>query len=318
MAALVTIFGGSGFIGKNIVTSLAKAGFRIRVCCRNTMTALDLKPAGDVGQIQVVRCDVRKEKDIAYALEGATIVVNLIGVLTSKPGQSFDLMHRQVTETIATIAKEKAITQFVQISAIGASEKSESAYARSKASAEETLKRLIPTATIVRPSLVFGAGDGFFNLIANQLKIFPVMPAIGGAKTRFQPVFVNDVADAVAKILTTPLAQGKTYELGGPKIYRFSELIHYVGAQTHNPKPLVYMPFMVARLIGLAGDMINLTPFPALLTNDQVTLLKSDNVVSAGALTLKDLGITPTALELIAPDYLWRYRKGGQFATKTA
>lgn len=315
MSGLVTVFGGSGFVGKQVVRALAKKGWRIRVAARNPMAAYDLKPNGDVGQIQVVRCDVTREADVAKALQGADAVVNLVGILYATMGRSFDNMHHQSSATMARLAKQMGIANFVQVSAIGADSKAASAYARTKGLAEEAVRASLPKATIVRPSVIFGHGDGFFNALAKQMKIFPVMPAIGGANTRLQPVYVGDVANAIAKVLGSESFAGKTFELGGPKAYAFKDIIKYVGQEINAPRPLVYLPFFAARFIGLAGNLMTLTPFAPILTSDQVTLLQSDNVVSKKALGFKELEIAPMALESVVPDYLWRYRKGGQFAT---
>jgi NADH dehydrogenase len=314
---IITVFGGSGFIGKAVVRALAKAGFRVRVCSRNAMSAYDLKMGGDVGQIQIMRCDVRRDSDVEAALKGALGFVNLIGILTPAPGRGFDQMHRQVSERISKCAATNKIERAVYVSAIGANVKSESTYARTKATAEQALLKALPKASIVRPSVVFGHGDGFFNLLATQMSLLPFMPAFGGGKTRFQPVYVGDVADAIAKILSQTGHEGDIYELGGPKTYSFSELIAYTGEVIKMQRGQIPLPFFAARLIGLGGDLMTLVGLPPLLTNDQVTLLKANNVVAGGALGFKDLGITPTGLESIVPQYLWRYRDGGQFAQTT-
>lgn len=320
MAQVVTVFGGSGFVGKQVVRALAKAGWRIKVAVRKIDYAYDLKPAGDVGQIKVIRCDVRREADIARALEGSDAVVNLVGVLYSTPSQGFDALHRKAAGLIAELSAKQGITRFVQMSALGADAKSTSGYARSKAQGEEAVRKHIPSSVVVRPSVIFGPGDGFFNMLATQAKLFPVLPAIDGAKNRFQPVYVGDVAKAVAQALGDVSAAGKTFELGGPKAYSFSELLSYVGAEIMVPRFQVYLPFVAARMIALAGDVqAVVTPFAPLLTTDQLLLLKKDNVVSKNAKGLKDLGVTsPVAIEGIVPSYLWRYRKGGQFAETAA
>jgi uncharacterized protein YbjT (DUF2867 family) len=315
MSQVVTVFGGSGFIGKQVVRALAKAGWRIKVAVRKFDYAYDLKPLGDVGQIKVVRCDVRRDAEIEAAIVGSTAVVNLVGVLYQTPSQGFDALHRQASARMAELAAKHGISRFVQISALGADLKSPSTYGRSKAQAEEAVRKFIPDAVVLRPSVVFGPGDGFFNLLANQAKYFPVLPAIDGGKTRFQPVYVGDVAQAVAKVIADPNASGKTYELGGPKTYSFSELMKYVSEEILTPRFQVYLPFIAARLIAMAGDVQSaVPPFAPLLTTDQLLMLKADNVVAKGAKSFKDLGIIPVAVEAIVPGYLWRYRKGGQFA----
>ncbi|WKL57996.1 complex I NDUFA9 subunit family protein [Asticcacaulis sp. ZE23SCel15] len=314
MAELVTIFGGSGFVGKQVVRALAKQGWRIRVAVRKPTVAYDLKPAGDVGQIQVVRCDVRKEADIDRALEGASAVINLVGILYQSGGQSFDALHRQASATIAQKAAALGIKRFVQMSAIGADPASSSKYAASKGQAEAAVLKAIPTATIVRPSVIFGPQDGFFTSLAYQTKMFPFMPSIGGGKTKFQPVYIGDVAQAFATIMSSDTHFGKTYELGGPKVYSFNDVVKYVGQEVMAPKPLIYMPFFLASAIGIGGDLMAAFGLPPLVTTDQVLLLQKDNVVGAQASGLKALGVAPTAVELVVPGYLWRFRKNGQFA----
>jgi len=265
-----------------------------------------------------MRCDVRRDHDVETTLKGASGFVNLIGILTPAPGRGFDKMHRQVSERIAKCAARFGIERAVLVSAIGANASSASTYARTKATAEQALLKALPKASIVRPSVVFGQGDGFFNLLASQMSLLPFMPAFGGGKTRFQPVFVGDVAEAIASILSQNGHEGLTFELGGPKTYSFSELIAYTGTVTNTPRGQIPLPFFAARLIGLSGDLMSLVGLPPLLTNDQVTLLKSDNVVAPNALSFKDLGIIPTAMESIVPQYLWTYRQGGQFAQTTS
>ncbi len=315
MARLVTVFGGSGFVGKQVVRSLAKKGWRVRVAVRKATEAYDLKPAGDVGQIQVVRCDIRNEADIARALEGADAVVNLVGVLFSTSSASFDAMHHQAPATIAKLAAARGIDDFVQMSALGADAGSDSKYLKSKAQGEAAVLTAIPSAVILRPSLIFGPGDGFICGLAQQIKTFPVMPAIEGGKTKFQPVYVGDVAAAVTEVLGKADARGKIFELGGPEVQTFSELVDYVSKEILVPRKQVWLPLVVAKAIGTVGDILLVaSPFKPLLTSDQVIMLQTDNVVSAGAPGLKELGITPTALDSIAPSYLWPYRKGGQFA----
>lgn len=316
MAGIVTVFGGSGFVGKQVVRALAKKGWRIRVAARNTMIAYDLKIMGDVGQIQVVRCDVRREADIAKALDGADACVNLVGILYQSWTRNFDTLHHQASAKMAAICAQNGIKDFVQISAIGASLKSKSRYGRSKGLAEEAVRKALPSAVILRPSVIFGPDDGFFNMLAMQLKMLPFMPAIGGGKTKFQPVFVGDVAAAVGKTLGASNSYAKTYELGGPAVYEFRDLVKYCGDLIQSPRPQIYMPFFVAQMIGMVGDVIAMTPFAPLVTSDQVTLLQSPNVVVKSALTFKDLEIVPMAMESEVPSYLWRYRKGGQFANQ--
>ncbi|MDI7775591.1 complex I NDUFA9 subunit family protein [Asticcacaulis sp. EMRT-3] len=321
MVQLVTVFGGSGFVGKQVVRALAKQGWRVRVAVRKPTIAYDLKPMGDVGQIQVVRCDARKADQVAAALENADAVVNLTGILLQGGGQSFDSLHREASATIAEAAAARGITSFVQMSALGADPKSPSKYAASKGQGELAVRKAMPSAVIVRPSLIFGPQDGFFTSLARQVKSLPVMPAIGGGTTKFQPVYVGDVAQAIARLVGNEDAYGQTYELGGPEVLTYSQLVKYVAQEIMTPRAQVWMPFAVASLIGVAGDIQAglhgvlplLVPAPP-LTSDQVIMLKTDNVVSANALGLRDLGIAATAVESIVPTYLWRFRKNGQFA----
>lgn len=313
MTQVVTVFGGSGFVGKQVVRALAKQGWRIRVAVRHPAIAYDLKPMGDVGQIQVIRCDVRKESDIAKALEGVQACVNLVGIVYQTMSQSFDAVHRQASANMAAVCAGKGIRQFVQLSALGANPKSGCAYFASKGRAEEAVRKAIPQAVILRPSVIFGAQDSFFTSLANQIKMFPVMPAVGGGNTKFQPVFVGDVANAVARTLGNDKAAGQTYELGGPEVFDFKDLIKTVANEIMTPRPLVYLPYFAASAIGVIGD-IQASFIPPLLTTDQVLMLQTDSVVSKGAKGLKDLGIAATATESILPTYLWRFRKNGQFA----
>ncbi|MBW8882133.1 MAG: complex I NDUFA9 subunit family protein [Asticcacaulis sp.] len=320
MVQVVTVFGGSGFLGKQVVRALAKQGWRVKVAVRRPTIAYDLKPMGDVGQIQVVRCDVRKEADIAAALDGANACVNLVGIRYQTLSENFDTVHRWASTKMAEICAAMGIRDFVQISALGADPKASSKYASTKGYAEEGVRKAIPSAVILRPGVMFGPQDSFFTLLATQLKLLPLMPVFGGAHNKFQPVYVGDVAAAVARTLGNVQAYGKIYELGGPEVYEFRDLLAYVGREVMSPRPLVWAPYVAARMIGVVGDiqagvhgMLPVVPAP-MLTTDQVLLLQKDNVVVKGALGLKDLGIAATAVESIVPTYLWRFRQNGQFA----
>ncbi|MDC7692663.1 complex I NDUFA9 subunit family protein [Asticcacaulis sp. DXS10W] len=310
---LVTVFGGSGFVGKQVVRALAQKGWRVRVAVRKPTYAYDLKPLGTVGQIQIVRCDVRKEAEVQAALNGASAVVNLVGILYQTPGASFDAVHRAASKAIAEGAAKLGIKDFVQMSALGADPKSSSKYASTKGKAEEAVRAAIPSAVIVRPSVIFGPQDGFFTGLAEQIKAFPFMPSIGGGKTKFQPVYVGDVARAIADTLGNPAFAGKTFEIVGPQTFTFNELVQYVGEEIQSPRALIWMPFAAASLIGVVGDISSLLIKP-LLTSDQVLLLQKDNVASGKLPGLRELGILPTAVESVVPSYLWRFRKNGQFA----
>lgn len=310
---LVTVFGGSGFVGKQVVRALAQKGWRVRVAVRKPTYAYDLKPLGTVGQIQIVRCDVRKEAEVQAALTGASAVVNLVGILYQTPGASFDAVHRAASKAIAEGADKLGIKDFVQMSALGADPKSSSKYASTKGKAEEAVRAAIPSAVIVRPSVIFGPQDGFFTGLAEQIKAFPFMPSIGGGKTKFQPVYVGDVARAIGDTLGNPAFAGKTFEIVGPQTFTFNELVQYVGEEIQSPRALIWMPFAAASLIGVVGDISSLLIKP-LLTSDQVLLLQKDNVASGKLPGLRELGILPTAVESVVPSYLWRFRKNGQFA----
>jgi uncharacterized protein YbjT (DUF2867 family) len=311
---LVTVFGGSGFIGAQAVRALAKRGWRIRVAVRKPTVANDLPPLGDVGQIQLMRCDITNAEDVARAVRGADAVINLVGVLFESGGRSFEAMHVGGAKTLAKAARAAGVTRFVQVSAIGADAASRSAYARSKAQAEAAVRAVYPDAVILRPSVVFGAGDDFLNKFASMATLAPALPLIGGGETQFQPVYVGDVAEAVARAATDAGCAGKTYELGGPARYTFKELLQLILRETGRGRALLPLPFFAAETLGAAAQTLTLFGLKPPLTLDQVLMLKTDNVVAPGALGLADLGLQPTGLEAIAPTYLWRYRRGGQFA----
>jgi NADH dehydrogenase len=317
-SGLVTVFGGSGFIGAQAVRALAKKGWRIRVAVRNPVTANELQPLGDVGQIQLVRCDVTRPEDVALALKGADAAVNLVGALYEAPGRSFRKLHVDAAETIAKAARAAKIDRVVQVSSIGADTQGAAAYARSKGEAEVLMRRIRPDAVILRPSIVFGMGDGFLNRFAAMATWSPVLPLIGGGETRFQPVYVGDVAEAVAQAVIRPEVGGQTFELGGPAIYSFKDLLRLILRETGRNRLLVPMPFFIARILGSAAQTTALVGVAPLLTRDQVLMLETDNVVAQGAEDIAALGVQPTGLEAIVPSYLWRYRVGGQFAERPA
>ena len=317
---VVTLFGGSGFIGSQAVRALARRGWRIRVAVRNPVLAIEIQPLGDPGQIQFMRCDITNPADVAQAVRGADAVVNLVGVLHDAGGKrGFDAVHTEAAKTIAEAAKAAGVERLVQISAIGADAASSSAYGRTKAQAEAAVRAIYPDAVILRPSLVFGAGDGFLNRFAAMATMAPALPLIGGGETRFQPVYVGDVAEAIARGVTRADAAGRTYELGGPSLYTFREVLELVRRETGRDRMLVSVPFIVAKPL---GSLLQLSRFVGLtppLTHDQVLMLEKDNVVDADAFGLSDLGIDhPAGMAAIAPSYLWRYRVGGQFAEAPA
>ena len=324
---LITVFGGSGFIGRHVVRALAKRGYRVRVACRRPELAFFLQPLGNVGQIQAVQANLRFPASIAAAVKGADAIVNLVGILTEDGKQRFESVQAEGAAAIANAAKAEGITRFVQMSAIGADAQSESVYAQTKAAGEQAVLAAIPSAVILRPSIVFGPEDSFFNRFASLARFAPALPLVGGGETQFQPVFVGDVAEAVARGVDGTLKGGTIYELGGPQVATCKQLLQFVCATTGRKRALVPLPFSVARV--QAGVMealkyasFGLLPEEFLLTRDQVTLLEKNNVVSDAAKaegrTLEGMGITPDTYETIAPTYLYRFRKTGQFDTARA
>jgi len=313
MRGLVTVFGGTGFVGRQVVRSLAKQGWRVRVAARNVGRGYRLRMLGDVGQIEVVQANIRNLASIERALDGAEACVNLVGVLYESGRQGFQAIHGMGAKTVAEAAARQGIVRFVQMSAIGADPEGASKYARTKALGEQAVRDAIPAAVIIRPSIVFGPEDAFFNKFAAMANFSPALPLIGGGATRFQPVFVGDVAAAVAGALSDPDSAGRTYELGGPGVYSFKDLLGFITREIGKPRILLPLPWWVSKLIGQAGDLQSIL-LPPLLTSDQVESLRTDNVVAPGALGLADLGVAPTSMEAIVPAYLYRYRKGGQYA----
>ena len=320
---LAVVFGGSGFVGRNVVRELAKRGWRIRVAVRRPHHAQFLRTMGAVGQIQLMQTNVRHRPSIAEAVRGADAVINLVGLLYQEGSQKFASVQGAGAAAVADAAKAEGVTNFVQMSAIGADAQSDSLYARTKAEAEIAVRAAIPSATIIRPSIVFGQEDQFFNKFAAMATTTPVtpLPLIGGGKTKFQPIYVDDVADAICEALERSEASGRTYELGGPRVYTFRELMELMLREIGERRLLIPVPFPVASLIGFVGEAVGLAPFVTPpLTRDQVKLLKHDNIVDAsGAVgTLADLECQPHSVESIIPGYLVRYRKYGQFAEHMA
>src|SRR5258707_3918734 len=304
----ITVFGGTGFLGRHTVRALAKQGYRIRVAVRHPNKGCYLPPMGHVGQIALVKCNVRDPDNLAAAVAGAQAVVNLTGILYQRGEQSFEGIHVEGAEAVAKAAKAAGARTLVHVSAIGADKDAPSRYASSKGEGEERVRATFPEAALVRPSLVFGPEDDFFNRFAALARFLPALPLIGGGQTRFQPVFVGDVAAAIARLVREPAVGGKTYGLGGPSIYTFKELMAIVLRETGRKRLLVPVPFALATLKAM---FLQFLPKP-LLTPDQVTLLKSDNVVTDGD-TLATLGIVPTSVEAEVPSYLWRFRPKGQY-----
>jgi NADH dehydrogenase len=310
---LVTVFGGSGFIGRYVVRRLAREGWQVRVAVRRPDQALFCKTAGQVGQVTPFAANVRNEASVRAAVSGASAVVNLVGILFQAGPQRFDAVHAQGAGNIATAAAAAGVRALAHVSAIGANSQSPAAYARSKAAGEAAVSKALPAATILRPSIVFGPEDGFFNRFAEMALVSPALPLIGGGTTRFQPVYVLDVAEAIARAIEDPEAHaGKTYELGGPRIYSFRELMTLMLAEIGRKRWLCSLPYAIASLQGAVLQSIPFIRPP--LTADQVQLLKRDNVVGPQAMGFKQLGITPTAVEPILPTYLDRYRQHGYYS----
>lgn len=302
----VAIFGGSGFIGRYVVEKLAERGVTMVIPTRNLETAKFLRTQGDVGQINPVSCDIADARQIEKIVDRCDAVVNLLGILYQKKSQTFEAVHHQTASMIAKAAMQSGAKSMVHVSAIGANASSPARYAQSKALGEEAVRREFPDAVIVRPSIVFGPEDNFFNQFAAMARNFHVLPLVGGGATKFQPVYVCDVAETIVGTLACPDCRGKTFELGGPQIYSFKELMEMIVRQTGQKACLIDVPFMLAKYKALFLQMM---PKP-LLTVDQVRMLESDNVAQGS--DLESLGTTPTALEAILPTYLDRYRAGGK------
>ena len=315
---LVTVFGGSGFVGRYTVRALARDGWRVRVALRRPHLVPELRVMGEVGQIELFQANVRMSESIAEAVRGADAVVNLVGALFESGRQSFQKLHVDAAREIADAAAAEGATQLVQMSAIGADISSSAVYARTKAEGEVAVRAAFPMATVLRPSVIFGEEDQFFNRFAAMTNLSPALPLIGGGKTLFQPVYVGDIGDAVARVLASEEARGRTYELGGPGIYSFKTLMEIMLGEIGRRRVLVPIPFDIAEAMGAAAQMTTMVGLPPPLTTDQVKMLRHDNVVSSGAHTLASLGMTPTALEAVIPTYLWKYRSGGQFAQPEA
>jgi uncharacterized protein YbjT (DUF2867 family) len=315
---LVTVFGGSGFLGRNVVRALAKREYRIRVAVRQPELAGHLQPIGRVGQIHAVQANLRYPASVEAAMRDSQIAINLVGILAEGGAQSFEAVQAKGAETIAKAASAVS-ARMVHVSAIGADENSLSGYGRSKAAGEKAVLAAVPSATILRPSVVFGPEDQFTNRFAALARISPMLPLIGGGVTRMQPVYVGDVATAVADAVDGKAKPGATYELGGPEVLTLREIMQIILTITERNRMLVTLPFGLAKLQAL---FLQFAPGALKLTPDQVALLRSDNVVSdatkAAGLTLEGLGIVPDSLQAIAPQYLWRFRRAGQFAHRGA
>jgi len=319
---LVTVFGGSGFLGRHLVRALAREGYRIRPAVRRPDLAGHLQPLGRVGQIHAVQANVRYPESVEAAVRGADVVINLVAVLHESGKQTFDAVQQQGALNVAQAAAA-AGARLIHVSALGADPDSSAAYARTKAAGEAAVLRLVPDATIFRPSIIFGPEDDFFNRFGAMARMSPFLPLVGGGHTKFQPVFVGDVAQAILRAVggqakSGPIKGGTIYELGGPEVKTFRELMEYVLAVTERKRLLLPLPFGLARL---QAYFLQLLPTP-LLTPDQVEMLRSDNIVSAAAQaegrTISAFGIEPAAFAAIVPSYLWRFRKTGQFQGRVA
>lgn len=315
---LITVYGGSGFLGRHVVRALAKRDYRIRVAVRRPELANFLQPLGRVGQIHAVQANLRHAQSVDAAARDAHAVVNLVGILAEGGKQRFDKVHTYGTEQVALAANAHG-ARLVHVSALGADENSPAAYARSKAAAEKLALAAQPQAVIMRPSILFGPEDDFFNRFATLARMSPVLPLIGGGETKFQPVFVGDVAKAIADAVDGKLAGGTIYELGGPEVETFKQLMQFVLATIERKRLLVPVPFFAAKLQAM---LLQFAPSPLTLTGDQVEMLRVDNVVSEAAKaegrTLQAIGIEPETIEAIVPSYLWRFRRAGQFRPKSA
>ncbi|MEL7091323.1 MAG: complex I NDUFA9 subunit family protein [Pseudomonadota bacterium] len=314
MSKLVTIFGGSGFVGRYIARRMAKAGWRVRVAVRRPNEAMFVKTYGVVGQVEPVLCNIRDDASVAEVTKGADAVVNCVGILAPSGKNGFEAVQAEGAARIARIASEHGVTRMVQVSAIGSDADSASIYARTKAKGEAAVQEHMPGAVILRPSIVFGAEDQFFNRFASMARLGPVLPVVG-ADTRFQPVYVDDVAAAAEQALTGDVAPG-VYELGGPEVHTFRALMQQMLGVIRRRRLVLNIPFWAASIMGFGFDLLNTVTLglvPAQITRDQVRNLRRDNVVSEGAKGFDDLGIVPTALEAVLPDYLWRFRPSGQY-----
>ena len=315
---LVTVFGGSGFLGRNVVRALCKRDYRIRVAVRRPELAVHLQPAGKVGQIHSVQANLRYPGSVEAAMRDSHVAINLVGILTESGAQTFEAVQGNGAETVAKAASA-AGARMVHVSAIGADENSPSRYARAKAAGEKAVLAALPSATILRPSVLFGPEDEFTNRFATLAQLSPVLPLIGGGEMKLQPAYVGDVATAVADAVDGKAKPGAVYELGGPEVLTMREIMKIILDITDRDRMLVSLPFGLAKLQSL---LLQFAPGPFKLTPDQVALLRFDNVVSDAAkaqgLTLEGLGIAPDSIEAIAPQYLWRFRPAGQFQRNNA
>lgn len=316
MSKLVTIYGGSGFVGRYIARRMAKDGWRVRVAVRRPNDALFVRPYGVPGQVEPVLCNIRDDASVRAVMQGADAVVNCVGILNRSGKNTFDSVQAEGASRVARIAAELAVPHLVQLSAIGADKTSDSAYARTKAEGEAAVLAAFPAAVILRPSVIFGSEDQFFNRFAGMAALSPILPVVG-ANTRFQPVYVDDVAKAAVLAANGQVAPG-VYELGGPDVATFRDLMTRMLAVIHRRRLVLNVPFFAANLMGGAFDLLQTLTLGLFenktLTRDQVRNLARDNVVAADAKGFAALGIAPTSIDAVLPEYLWRYRPSGQYA----
>jgi len=315
MSQMVTIFGGSGFLGRYVARRMAKKGWRVRVATRRPNEAMFVRSYGAVGQVEPIFCNIRDDASVRAALHGAQAVVNCVGVLAETGNNTFKAVQEKGAGRVARIAAEQGVARIVHVSAIGASAQSESAYARTKAAGEAAVLATMPQAVILRPSILFGSEDEFFNRFAGMTRLAPVLPVVG-AETLFQPVWVDDVAQAAVMGVTGQAAPG-IYELGGPDVKSFRGLMAVMLDVIRRRRLVVNLPFWIAgfmaKMFGI-GQTLSLGLIPAPITTDQVANLRVDNVVADGERGFAELGITPVAMEAVLPDYLWRFRPSGQYS----
>lgn len=320
MSKLVTIYGGSGFVGRYIARRMAKQGWRVRVAVRRPNEAIFVRPYGVVGQVEPVLCNIRDDASVAAAMQGADAVVNCVGILNQSGKNSFDAIQDEGAERIARLAAAEGVVRMVQISAIGADAESDSDYARTKALGEDAVRKHMPDAVILRPSVIFGPEDGFFNRFAGMTRLGPLL-MIAGGDSRFQPVYVDDVAAAAEKAVIGQAAPG-VYELGGPEVKTLRELMEQMLEVIHRRRIVINLPFWIARIMAFGFDMMQVVSFGLIsngvLTRDQLRNLARDNVVAEDAKGFDALGIVPTMIGAVLPDYLWRFRPSGQYDEMTA
>ncbi|MEY8827396.1 complex I NDUFA9 subunit family protein [Sedimentitalea sp. XS_ASV28] len=315
MSKLVTIYGGSGFVGRYVARNFAQAGWRVRVAVRRPNEAIFVRPYGVVGQVEPVLCNIRDDDSVALVMQDADAVVNCVGILNETGKNSFDAIQAEGAGRVARIAAQQGIERMVHLSAIGADATSDSDYSRSKAMGETAVLEHMPNAVILRPSVIFGAEDNFFNRFAGMARMGPFLPIVGG-ETRFQPVFVDDVAKAAVKAVTDEVAAG-VYELGGPEVRTMRQMMAQMLDVISRRRVVINLPFWLARIMAFGFDILQVISFGLIrngvLTRDQLRNLRRDNVVGEDARGFADLGIKPVAMESVLPEYLWRFRPSGQY-----